>query len=536
MTIRKTVSLAAAVCLAAAPAVQAQIDVAEGPGSQFTYVYNPLTAGALPDVIAEPSGHSPLSYVNEGSTAFLHSNPWTTASATWHYRLTDPDAIWANDAWIRGGVLLINDAGWDLDNNYWTYEFSSDGETFFPFFSTRSSDAGQPYHWAFTGAHSGSGAISLARGGYEGGGQDLYIRLTAVSNNSEGVWMQALRTEPSANRQFELTASVVHAADAGAMVNVSLQTATSLNQSTSDSLNGNVGELNAPLHFTSGGGAESFTNAVSASSPGGNVFWHPDNAAYSITWDLAEEGAAERQLDRFSVWLSGDDSGRKNYHGSISVSTDGFTFVDVPGGHYANILPHVSGSFNNVDYQFSPGRVVGFRYLRFTSHGLAVGNSDEGTTYWQPRFVEIDVFVSAGTPGEGGFADWQMERFDAGELADDSISGADADPDSDGIANLFEYALGLDPKAASRGGLPVVGLENVGGDDYLTLSFRRPNAIADIDYVVTLSGDLGSWAAGAVAAGQTDQGDGTTTYTFRDSQPISEQERRFMRLQVTRAQ
>lgn len=58
----------------------------------------------------------------------------------------------------------------------------------------------------------------------------------------------------------------------------------------------------------------------------------------------------------------------------------GFTFVDGPGGHYANILPHASGSYNNVAYQFSPGQIDGFRYLRFTSHGLAVGNLDEGTT------------------------------------------------------------------------------------------------------------------------------------------------------------
>lgn len=528
MTIFRTASrvgIAALILLAAIPVTQAQINVEQGAGARFSYVYNPLTEGEPPDVVAEPEGHFPLSYANEGNAAFLFSRTEGPSSATWHFQLTDPNAIWSNDIWVKGGVLLIGDAAIDKASNYWVYEYSTDGVEFFPFLSTRTSDEGQSYYWPVSGAHSGSGAISLSRGGYEGGGQDLYIRLTAVNTTSEGVWMQALRVDGEANREFQVNGSILSSSEANAMVSVTLQTAAPLNQSAGDALNGLVGVLSQDLFQ---GGAAEFSDASSETSPDNNVLWQPDNAAHHVTWDLGEEGAADRQLDRFSVWLSADDPGRKNYHGGISVSMDGTTFVDVPGSHYANLLPHASGAYNNVDHQFAPGQTIGFRYLRFTSYGLAA----DGDVYWQPRVVEVDAFVSSATSGEGGFAGWRSDHFTEAELADENISGPAADPDGDRIPNLMEYALGRDPKVASADNLPVSGVVTHSGEDYLALSFRRPSAISDIDYIVEVSGDLISWSPDAVALDETPHEDGTTTFSFRDSVPLTEGERRFMRLRV----
>lgn len=531
MKILKFAPHAGVACFAligAVAAAQAQIQIGQAPGTQYSYIYNPLTAGEPPEVVAEPEGHLPLSYVNDGSAAFLASRTDGPSSATWHFQLSDPNAIWGNDVWIKGGVLLIDQALGDKDSNYWIYEYSTDGVNFSPFFSTRTSDQGQPYFWGFGGAHSGSGAMSLSRGGYDGGGQDLYVRLTAVNTTSEGVWMQAWRVA-NQNRQFELNGSIMSAADADSMVNVTVQTAVSLNQSASDDLNGMTGSLSQSLFQ---GGAGEFTDASSATSPGGNVLWQPDNAAHHVTWDLGAEGAAERQLDRFSVWLSADDGARTNYHGGISVSLDGSNYTDVPGGHYANLLPQSTAAYNNVDYQFSPGQVVGFRYVRLTSYGVA----NNGDVYWQPRFVEVDAFVSVASGGDGGFADWRSQHFNEQELADESVSGPEADPDGDGLENLLEYALGLNPRAATADGSSVVGIESISGTDYLTLSFRKPDAISDIAYTVEVSSDLIEWTAEAVSAGETQHEDGTTTFTYRDSQPVSQGERRFLRLRVSQVQ
>src|SRR5690606_35189363 len=102
--------------------------------------------------------------------------------------------------------------------------------------------------------------------------------------------------------------------------------------------------------------------------------------------------------------------------------------------------------------------------------------------------------------------------------------------------NLFEYALGLEPKEPSRDGLPAVGVENISADEYLALSFRRPDSISDIVYLVEVSDDLIAWTGDAVEAGTINHGDGTTTYTYRDARALSEDDRRFMRLQVTQAE
>jgi len=45
------------------------------------------------------------------------------------------------------------------------------------------------------------------------------------------------------------------------------------------------------------------------------------------------------------------------------------------------------------------------------------------------------------------FTTWQMEYFTAGEISSPAISGELADPEGDGLPNLLEYILGLDPKA-----------------------------------------------------------------------------------------
>ena len=45
----------------------------------------------------------------------------------------------------------------------------------------------------------------------------------------------------------------------------------------------------------------------------------------------------------------------------------------------------------------------------------------------------------------GGFSSWQSANFTSQQLADPNISGPDATPAGDGIANLVKYALGLPP-------------------------------------------------------------------------------------------
>jgi hypothetical protein len=104
-----------------------------------------------------------------------------------------------------------------------------------------------------------------------------------------------------------------------------------------------------------------------------------------------------------------------------------------------------------------------------------------------------------------------------------STYGPASDPDGDGFANLLEYALDLNPLAASTAGLPVATVS--GGN--LTLTYKR--ARAGLTYTVQTTPDLAAspWTATGVAQG-TPAGDGTTTASIPLGGP-----RRFLRLQVT---
>lgn len=82
----------------------------------------------------------------------------------------------------------------------------------------------------------------------------------------------------------------------------------------------------------------------------------------------------------------------------------------------------------------------------------------------------------------GTTARWQGESFDAAQLDDPEISSLTADPDSDGLPNLLEYAFGTDPikggaiPTADGLGMPVFSLVNEGGTLHQTLTYPRRRA------------------------------------------------------------
>jgi hypothetical protein len=133
------------------------------------------------------------------------------------------------------------------------------------------------------------------------------------------------------------------------------------------------------------------------------------------------------------------------------------------------------------------------------------------------------------------FEAWQAEQFGAESGGPDAAPTAD--PDRDGIVNLMEYALKLDPNDADVTGLPAQGKTNVDGSDYLTLTYTRVKAATDITYVVEVSGDLVTWNAGpsyTATVSVTDNPDGITqTVVVRDLVPMDSATSRFIRLKIT---
>jgi hypothetical protein len=138
--------------------------------------------------------------------------------------------------------------------------------------------------------------------------------------------------------------------------------------------------------------------------------------------------------------------------------------------------------------------------------------------------------ITSVAAGEG-FADWQ-EQFFPGET-DPAVVGPNADPDGDGIPNLIEYALGLDPTSPNREGLPFLDdLETIGDETYLTFTFVSPDGVGDVGYSVKVGSELGGAAAEAEHVRSVAAGDGYSAHTYRDVEPIDSNDRRFMWLEV----
>ncbi len=122
---------------------------------------------------------------------------------------------------------------------------------------------------------------------------------------------------------------------------------------------------------------------------------------------------------------------------------------------------------------------------------------------------------------------WRWEHFgspdNSGHAADDQ------DPDGDGLVNLIEYALGLNPRTPSR--LPVwAGLDQ----SRLTLTYVRQRPPTDVAYWVEAAAELlGGWASEGVI--ETVLGSGPSLQTNRayDQVLAPQPGQRFLRLQVS---
>jgi hypothetical protein len=161
----------------------------------------------------------------------------------------------------------------------------------------------------------------------------------------------------------------------------------------------------------------------------------------------------------------------------------------------------------------------------------------------------VDQVSYSGFPAETqDYAAWNESRFTLAERADPAISGPDADPDGDGLANLLEAALGLGPKSADPAGeaLKVTGAAATGGTRGIRLECKvagqgvsnitlRLESAADLSsggwgILATKSG-AGGWASQpSVTANEADTGAAREAVVFEETLPVAGSGRRYYRL------
>lgn len=173
------------------------------------------------------------------------------------------------------------------------------------------------------------------------------------------------------------------------------------------------------------------------------------------------------------------------------------------------------------------------------------------SSFYSSRIAALLGWITRIAPAAGSLAAesygaWQRLYFTPAQIATPASSGPAADFDGDGISNLLEFALNLDPTFSESvtmepnsglSGLPTAAVETLGGAQRLTLEFvRRTSASGSgLTYTPQFSSDLSDW-----------QNVGSETVTpinprwervkAADSLTLPDAPKRFARLSVTLAE
>jgi hypothetical protein len=146
-----------------------------------------------------------------------------------------------------------------------------------------------------------------------------------------------------------------------------------------------------------------------------------------------------------------------------------------------------------------------------------------------PAYFDNIILEVIGGTNPAYFTDWQDLTWPG--VTDGSIIGLDVDPDSDGLTNLAEWALHLDPKK----GAPFVPAMVFDGDFILHTYTRRKTAPGEASFHVEWSDTLATddWSELDVVTSPPVSIDATSE-SVTSSIPLGTIERRFIRVRISR--
>jgi hypothetical protein len=124
---------------------------------------------------------------------------------------------------------------------------------------------------------------------------------------------------------------------------------------------------------------------------------------------------------------------------------------------------------------------------------LLAGNNNVLRSIFIPTYENGVKLEGVEPPLGDAYSLWRETAFSIAQRSNAAVSGPDADPDGDGLGNLFEYGLGSNPFEADADLVPTSEL--AGG--VLRFDYKRPITTHDLVYRVEWSDTLanGSWSA-----------------------------------------
>lgn len=148
--------------------------------------------------------------------------------------------------------------------------------------------------------------------------------------------------------------------------------------------------------------------------------WRPQlTTDFEVWWEKRGGGTGDNLMFAFGHFLS------VSHTGTLVASSDGTVWEG-----YGDLF---AGSSNEAQKRF--------RHLTVFQNRL-IGVGDDG-------------LISVADPWCDLFAEWQSEIFTVDQLADENVSGPNADPDKDGWSNSMEYAFDSNPLEDERETRPI---------------------------------------------------------------------------------
>jgi len=226
---------------------------------------------------------------------------------------------------------------------------------------------------------------------------------------------------------------------------------------------------------------------ASALPPGDYLFQVESNSAastnYALAWHslptvtIAATDPDAREIDSHSGEITITRSGDTSLPLFVPIATNGNAVAGVD----FQVLPTsitIPGGQSSVTLTVSPlpDQVAEGDHLLMVSIAADFG------------LVRDPSQAASVTIHDKPFDAWRFENFPPPALEDLSTSGPTADPDHDGLPNLIEYALGLQPDVPDVS--PLVPLDSEG---HLTLGLAKNPSATDLTWTAEVSSDLESW-------------------------------------------